>query len=458
MTLETLFDIIEVVIYVTLDERLMELGSDVKKGNLTWQNVADRLNGEFGENLSKDAVRKRFYIRDKRNGDEELNTEISSAGEYETTYSNGTIEAQKIVEYSKEIFGDKAKLLEYLGYNPNEWEFVFLTTSTWQQHTKEQTTKQLYAVKFKIKPKMVKDVSIDTAINIAKEVFKANIQPLKVDKSEKKQELDSNKLLFIPQIEAHLGKISSEIETGVNYNHKIVEERVLKVFEEAIKLQERERCDTCLLVVGGDFFNSESNSQTTGGTLQQNDVRFKEMFNIGLNLYLKGLMSLKEHFNYIDVKICAGNHSRAMEYFLYIALSCYFANDKKIRFCEDYKDTQSYVFGKCGLFFNHGDPNQKRLIASIPAEFYEDYGKTQFRYLFLGHLHKLEVVNSENGITVHRVPAICENDNWHYQNRFGIGNIPQHEIMVFDKELGMLNDNFIYFSEKVKGRQKTLKK
>lgn len=440
-----------------LEEQLILLGEEVKKGNMTWKEVADRLNKEFGENLSKDAVRKRFYVRDRRNGGEELNTEISGAGEYETVYENGMVEAQKVVEYSKEVFGDKRKMLEYLGYNADEWEFVFLTTSMWNQHTKEQTTKQLYAVKFKIKPLIVKDVSIDTAISVARDVFKENIQPLKVVKSRKNKSLDPDKLLFIPQIEAHLGKISNEIETGVKYDHKIVEERVLKVFEEAISLQEREKCDTCLLVVGGDFFNSESNSQTTGGTPQHNDVRYKDMFNIGLNLYLKGLLSLKEHFNHIDVKICAGNHSRAMEYFLYIALSCYFAKDDKIAFCENYKDTQSYVFGKCGLFFNHGDPNQKRLIASIPAEFYEDYGKTQFRYLFLGHLHKLEVINSENGITVHRVPAICENDNWHYQNRFGIGNIPQHEIMVFDKELGMLNDNFIYFGEKSKGRCKTLK-
>ena len=443
---------------MNLDELLMELGAEVKKGNLTWQEVANRLNMEFGENLSRDAVRKRFYTRDRRNGEsEEMNTEITSGGEYETTYSNGVIEAQRIVEYSHDVFGDKRKLLKYLGYNPDEWEFVFLTTSTWNQHTKEQITKQLYAVKFKIRP-VVNTLSIDKALESAKEVFTKGIKPLSVKKVKKDNKLDENKLMLIPQIEAHLGKFSEEIETGVIYNHNIVEERVIKVFEEAINLQQREQCNRCLLVVGGDFFNSESNSQTSSGTPQQNDVRYKEMFNIGLNLYLEGLLALKEHFNQVDVKICAGNHSRSMEHFLYIALSCYFRNDDKIKFCEDFKDTQSYVFGRVGLFFNHGDPNQKRLIASIPAEFYEDYGKTQFRYLFLGHLHKLEVINSENGITVHRVPAICENDIWHYQNRFGIGNIPQHEIIVFDKNHGMLNDNFVYFNENVKGRQKVLKR
>lgn len=442
---------------MNIDEKIIELGNKVQSREITWRQVADIINAEFGENLSANAIRKRYYVRIRKVPESEsnMNTKVDYNGEYETKYADGVIEAQKIVEYNKEIFGDKKKMLEYLGYNPDEWEFVFFTTSVWMQHTKEQTTKQLYAVKFKLKP-ITKELSVNNALEIAKQVFSSNIKPLIVEKSRQNEDLDENKLMLIPQIEAHLGKFSEEIETGVNYNHQIVEERVKKVFQEAIKLQEREQCDRCLVVVGGDFFNSESNNQTSSGTPQQNDVRYKEMFNIGLNLYLEGLLSLKEYFNSIDVKVCAGNHSRAMEHFLYIALSCYFAKDDKIQFCEDYKNTQSYVFGRVGLFFNHGDPNQKRLISSIPAEFYEDYGKTQFRYLFLGHLHKLEVINSENGITVHRVPAICENDNWHYQNRFGIGNIPQHEILIFDKDYGMLNSNFIYFQNREKKKQKRL--
>jgi len=427
-----------------MEERIVELGKRAKMGNMTWQQVADTINREYAQTLSADAVRKRFDRMPYKHEDMKPTYQ-----NYSTEYKDGTIEAQKIVQYNKEIFGDKKKLLEYLGYNPNEWEFVYVTTSVWNQHTKEQITKHLYAVKYKIKP-ITNEITKEDVLEEVAKVLKQNIEPLKLQKNEKFDELNKNKLMLIPQIEAHLGKLSNEIETGVNYDHHIVEERVKKVFKETIQLQEREKCDRCLLVVGGDFFNSESNSQTTNGTPQQNDTRYKKMFNIGLQLYLQGLLTLKEHFNKIDVKLCSGNHSRAMEFFLYIALGCCFQNDDKINFSNDYKDTQSYVFGNVGLFFNHGDPNQKRLIASIPAEFYKEYGETKYRYLFLGHLHKLEVINSENGLTVHRVPAICENDGWHYQNRFGIGAIPQHELIVFDKNVGMLSNNFIYFEENKK--------
>ena len=433
-----------------MNEEIQEIGKQVKLGKMTWQDVANVINDKYGSNLSSEAVRKRY----KRKPD---NTSEINGSEFTTQYADDTIEAQKIIEYNKEIFGDKEKMLKYLGYNPNEWEFVYITTSTWEQHTKEQKTKQLYAVKYKIRPVICNEISLDSALQVAKQVFEENIKPYKLKREPKIEGLDKDKLLLIPQIEAHLGKLSNEIETGVNYDHKIVEERVRKVFEETIYLQEYEQCDRCLVVIGGDFFNSESNSQTTSGTPQQNDTRYKKMFNIGLSLYRDGLINLKKHFNRIDVKLCAGNHARASEFYLYIALSCFFRDDDKINFSDDYKDTQSYVFGKVGMFFNHGDPNQKRLIASIPAEFYKEYGETRYRYLFLGHLHKLEIANSENGLTVHRVPAICENDNWHYQNRFGIGNIPQHEIMIFNKETGMLSNHFIYFKENKKKLTRAVK-
>lgn len=234
-----------------LEEQLIILGEEVKKGNMTWKEVADRLNKEFGENLSKDAVRKRFYVRDRRNGGEELNTEISGAGEYETVYENGMVEAQKVVEYSKEVFGDKRKMLEYLGYNADEWEFVFLTTSMWNQHTKEQTTKQLYAVKFKIKP-LIKTLTLDKALESAKEVFNEGIEPIKF-KKEKKKKLNDELLIEIPAIELHLGKYAEELESGQNYGTEIAKSRFYEILRQILEMQEIVRADRCVVMIGNDF-------------------------------------------------------------------------------------------------------------------------------------------------------------------------------------------------------------
>src|SRR5574344_685351 len=157
------------------------------------------------------------------------------------------------------------------------------------------------------------------------------------------------------------------------------------------------------LVIGNDFFNSESDNMTTDKTPQQNDTRYKKLFLVGLELYVKTLYTLKNYFKQVDVMLCSGNHARAMEFFLYIALKEHFATDEVIRFSEDFKDTQYYKFGQCGIFFNHGDANLVRTIKSIPSEFFDVWGRTLYRELHLGHLHKEVTVDDDSGMITRRI-------------------------------------------------------
>lgn len=421
---------------------IRELGLSVKRGETTWQKASEEYNIKTGQNINKEAFRKQFS---------RMNVEPQT--NYDTTYGDGTVEAQVIVNLSPEEKHNPEMILRKLGYNPENWEVVFVKCSTWQQHTKEQITKDLYAVNYKIKPRN-KEISIEEYAEIAKKVFSENIKPMKITPREKLKGLDTNKLVFLSAIEAHLGKLSNPIDTNTTYDHKIVQERVKKVFNDTINIQEVEQAESCLVIVGGDFFNSESDGETTKGTPQQNDSRYKKLFNVGLDLYKEGIVSLKEHFNNINIKLCAGNHAKDMEFFLYIALQQAFSEDKQVNFSNDYKDTQVHVHGKCALFLNHGEITQKQMLNSLSSEFYKEWGQTQFRYLLQQHLHKREVIQTESGLMAIRTPSICENDVWHYTNRYGIGVIPQQQIIVFDKEKGITSDYFITFEESKKKRLK----
>lgn len=197
-----------------VNERIKELGIEVKEGKKTWREVAEQIKEEYGVEISKEAVRKRYESGSIRECNKRKEEEIK---EYETRYSDNTIESRKIVEYNKEVFGDNEKLLDYLGFKHNEWEFVYVTMSTWEQHTKEQNTKQLYSVKFKVRPK-IKEIDTYRAIEIAKETFKEEIEPITFERKIEDRELGKNKLMLIPQIEAHLGKFSNEIETIKKYD------------------------------------------------------------------------------------------------------------------------------------------------------------------------------------------------------------------------------------------------
>ena len=432
-----------------MNERIVELGRDVKVGIKSWEEVANIINKEFNTSLSSEAVRKRFF----RNCD---NEEIENLGkEYTTEFSNGVIEAQKIVEYNKEIFGDKRKLLKYLGYNPNEWEFTYITTSTWNQHTKEQTTKQLYAVKFKVKP-IALGANVDEAIECAKELFSKEIEPLKLKKYPKIECLDKSKLMEIPAIELHLGKMAWGGDTGQDYDKNIATGRFYHILEEICNIQEVEMCDTALVTIGNDFFNSDTvNATTTKGTPQTNDLRWKKMFLLGLKLYTEFLETLRGKFNKIDVRLCSGNHDKMSSFYLYLALQQYFRGDEKIGFSDNYKDYQCYQFGKCAIFFGHGDSNLKRIIGSIPAEFYKEWGTSIFRELHLGHLHKEVVVDDESGMITRRIGSPTGTDQYHYEERF-IGATQKHQVFVWNKDMGLTSIQYVNFENQGKKKQKRL--
>ena len=423
---------------------------------MTWKEVADRLNKEFGENLSKDAVRKRFYVRDRRNGGEELNTEISGAGEYETVYENGMVEAQKVVEYSKEVFGDKRKMLEYLGYNADEWEFVFLTTSMWNQHTKEQTTKQLYAVKFKIKP-LIKTLTLDKALESAKEVFDKGIEPIKF-KKEKKKKLNDELLIEIPAIELHLGKYAEELESGQNYGTEIAKSRFYEILRQILEMQEIVKADRCVVMIGNDFFNSDTvGNTTTKGTQQFNDIRWKSLFIVGLELYKDFFNTLRCRFNHVDVRLCQGNHDVMSSFYLYMALSAYYRLDAIVKFEENYREYQCYRFGDNAIFFGHGDTNLKRLVQSIPAEFYKEWGESKFRELHVQHLHSEFTVDEHNGMITRRISSPTAVDSWHYSERFNTA-VQKHQVFLWHKSQGLKLIQYITFDGNEQEQRLVLKK
>lgn len=432
-----------------MKEEIIELGTNVKKGNLTWQQATEIFNQKYNLNLNSEAFRGRYrQAIGKKNAPKEIQkTQPNELKEFQTQYSDDTIEAQKIVTYNKEIMGDKTKLLRYLGYDPTIWEFVYVTTSTWQQHTKEQSTKQLYAVKYKIKPIIKQDITLEEAIEVAKMEFAKAIKPIKLPKRPKIESLNPNRMLEIPGIELHLGKMAWNGDTGEDYDKDIAQDRFYHILEEICYQQEQEKCSKCLLCIGNDFFNSDTvNATTTKGTPQTNDLRWKKMFLLGLQMYKDMILTLREQFNEIEVRLVPGNHDEMASFYLYMALSQYFNEDSIIHFSNNYKNVQCCVFGNNLIAFSHGDSNLKRLMKSIPIEFYKEWGYTIFKELHLGHLHKEVVVDDESGMITRRIGSPTGTDQWHYEERF-IGSTQKAQTFIWDAEKGLKSINYINFEK-----------
>ena len=178
---------------------------------MTWQEVADKVKEEHNEDLTSNAVKKR-YQRMIKNENNPKPVNVNN-GEFETLYGDGTVEAQKIVNLSP---GEKASpdlVLKKLGYDPNEWELVMMSFSNWQTHTREQETKELYAVKFRIKPR-IKEINPNAMLELVDKVFSKKIKPINLPKKEVDKELDKDSVTVLGAVELHLGKEAREFDVG----------------------------------------------------------------------------------------------------------------------------------------------------------------------------------------------------------------------------------------------------
>lgn len=417
---------------------------ELKEQGLTWQEVADKVNDIFNINLSADACRKR-----------KLNIIETSNVEQTTTFGDGTRER---TFNSKESFNylTNEEKLKKLGENPKEMELVWYQEKKWDAQTK-YGVEEFYSIGYRVKP-LKKEKTPENVVEIAKEVFKENVKPLKLDIPKEIKTLNKDKLLEIPAIELHLGKLGWADEVGQNYDQQIARNRFKEIVQEIYIEQKIQRCDTAVMYIGNDFFNSDTiGNTTTAGTQMQNDVRWQKMFLVGLKLYTEALLLLRKEFNNIEVRLVQGNHDRMSSFYLYIALQQAFIQDNKINFSDNIKETQCFIWGKCAIFTNHGDMNLKRLIRSIPAEFPKEWGNTIFRELHLGHLHKEIVVDDEFGLITRRVASPSGTDYWHYHERF-LGATQKHQLFVWHKEQGLLNTRYITFSESENEIGKTTRK
>src|SRR5574344_400647 len=243
--------------YLNKDEYyafLINAKNKTKNGLSTWVNLAEEFNKKFNDNITSDTLRLRSkrYVSALANGRDFKDSkpkQDDSTKEFETKFSDGTVEARKIVKYSKAIFGDNDKLLEYLGYDKTQWEFVYVTTSSWEQSSKKDGLKNLYAVKFKLKPKLTP--SITDMVEDIKKVLAKEIKPLaQTSTIANVTQLNDNLLMEIPAIELHLGKLSNAVETGENYDVKIARLRFEYILQKIIDKQKEANCGTCLLVIG----------------------------------------------------------------------------------------------------------------------------------------------------------------------------------------------------------------
>ena len=410
----------------------------------TWSRLADIWNENTGECRTVSAMRNmghRAMKRARKNGIKlPCLEQTKQQKRTETHDSNGTTQIECSVP-SENLDRSPDGILKAIGYSPDEWKITKWTVSDWESPTKDGGKQDMVAIKATLAPAGPNDLTPEMYAKLASEAFRHVSMPIPRRKPPSPV-TNQDWYMEIPPIELHLGKRAHTSDVPENYDAKIAAHVFSNIIDRIVFTQQRNRCGHAILGIGGDFFNAESNSSTTHGTPQENDGRYKKLFQLGVKIYTEAIEKLRTVFPVIEVVFCCGNHARAMEFFLYEALRAYYHLAEDIKFSDNTRDTKVVTFGKCAIFYNHGDVNYKRTVASIPAEFPEEWGAAKYRELHMGHLHKEFVADEETGLTVRRISAPCAIDAWHYTNRY-IGSLHRHQVFIWDSNHGLCSVIYI---------------
>ena len=249
-------------------------------------------------------------------------------------------------------------------------------------------------------------------------------------------------MLEIGLVDHHLGQLSWGRETGFsNYDVKIAKKLYIDAINYMIQSAKQYNVEKILYVIGNDFFNVNSQLNTTvKGTVQDEDCRWQKSFNYGVNLFVEAIDYLKQ-LAPVHVKQIPGNHDGERIYYAGAFLSAWYRNDPNVEIDNEPKARKYFKYGKNLIGFAHGDAVKKidRLHSLMPLEAKEYWAQTNNREWHCGHVHhetkKILILDTEEtGIKTRTLSSLVLPDAWHAAH--GFISDRQSQAFVWHKEKG----------------------
>lgn len=382
---------------------------------------------------------------------------------------------EEIIQKIRLKINDEKFLLEYLGYNPGLYEITEFNIGAWSTTLKLENEKGKYpktimndrfGIKIKKRVKPILFYTKEECEQFLKDFFsKRYITPLDIFNNKEKENdqlLNKHTLMVCPGLELHLGKLAS-IADFEDYSTKQAMWRLRQTAKEIVRYQKYANCSNLLLGIGNDYFNSDTvDDQTTAGTQQNNDTRFKEIYLWGKIGYMQLIETLKSEFDKIIIKGNPGNHDEKTSFSLFTNLYDIYTlmGDPKVKVDMSYEDmhyTTCYKHGKNLIVFTHGkNPNGKNLTDKSIAEsikylFPKETHEAHNIYVFVGHLHQDSETKFDN-ITVIRTASLTGIDDWHASNNF-LGQRQGHSVYLIDEEKGYIGKHNITIGDSEKQKK-----
>lgn len=221
------------------------------------------------------------------------------------------------------------------------------------------------------------------AAKVLAEPFRAALPKVAAPKA-----TDGDLLVVYPMGDPHVGMYAWAEEAGEAFDLEIATSTLVAAVDKLTLLAPPAK--HAMLLNLGDFYhfdNYEGMTRRSGNVLDTSG-RYPQVIKAGIECMKQLVRRALERHESVTVVNLMGNHDDQSALFLSFALAEAFSNNPRVKVDTTPTVYKFHRFGKVLLGMAHGNEAKREELGQImAADRAKDWGETEFRYWYTGHIH-----------------------------------------------------------------------
>lgn len=395
-----------------------------------------------------DKIRKSKTCGALRSPDDRLTGQSNESDKAESSFSptitvnaDGTRTVTKLVRLKNAENLSKKEVLEIAGFDPLHWELKSCKFKLWNVFSKKQQggghdISELFSASVTVSPL---SQAIDTSYidELAKGWCSREQFPEHIHKQIRRNSGGDN-ILEINLSDLHLGKLCWQGDTDNNYDTKIAQQIFYGIIDDIMD-RVVSPISKIYFVWSNDFYNSDTINKTTpAGTLQDTDIRWQKLFNIGCSMLIEAIIRLVNHFKVpLETFYLESNHDTMASYYTIKVLEARFYAEPFVIVNTSALPRKIVRHGNIMILYSHGYAETNAALASCAViEGREYWSSIRYCEVHAAHLHSEKAVEEINGVLIRRIGAPTATDTWHKRKGY-IGSVRKAQAFLINKDIGV---------------------
>lgn len=230
-----------------------------------------------------------------------------------------------------------------------------------------------------------------------------------------------------PLADWHIGLLAWHREVEQDWDLTIAEAAIEKAMTRLVSISPAS--ETAVVLGLGDLLHADNYQNMTARSGNKLDVdgRYPKVLKIAVKLVMQTIdLALQKHRSVL-VRILPGNHDDQSAIYVALALALRYENEPRVQVDDDAGRFWWWRFGKVFLGAAHGDmAKMKDLPLIMASRNPEDWGASEHRMVFTGHIHHREKLNAKEvgGVDVESFNSPAAKDAW----QWGAGFVSKRSV------------------------------